>query len=141
MAGNFKDDLLSEQARQMYRPFCRFNEIIADSIERMTDVQLTAFKAYTGLAVSQLRAASKVEDGESAQLFGKSQMSFLNDMGNQFMNDTKQIAQVSSELKTELDDLIRDSLSNFNTTFEKANEQIKKSAKTGGERTKKASVA
>ena len=55
----------AEQAKTMYAPLTKFNELMVENMEKMTEFQLNTIKSYAELSIDQMKKAVEVKDVES----------------------------------------------------------------------------
>ena len=107
-------NLFSEQTKKFYAPFTQFNSIMANSLEKITELQLSAVKTYAELGLDQLRSLSKIEDANSLNAFGQKQAELMSNISSQVVEDSKKMAELGNDFKAAIDELFKQSLNTMN---------------------------
>ncbi|GAB3348926.1 MULTISPECIES: phasin family protein [Chromohalobacter] len=122
----------SEQTRGFFEPMRKFNGLMLDNMERMTEYQLDAMKRYSQLGVERMRAASEVKDAEDARDFTTQQADMLNSLSKQMLEDARAMADISLKFKADLEEMMSE-------TGQQAADQASENMKAASEPAKAAS--
>lgn len=117
----------TDQTRKLYTPALRFNGIVANSIQRMIEIQLGAVRSCADLCLTQLKQGSEgiknIEDLPSPIAIGHSQAELFSALSSQAVDSFKKMGELSNEIKEAMDELVRENLSVFTAVQEKATSQ------------------
>ncbi|ABE59811.1 MULTISPECIES: phasin family protein [Chromohalobacter] len=117
----------SEQTRGFFEPMRKFNGLMLDNMERMTEYQLDAMKRYSQLGVERMRAASEVKDAEGMRDFTTQQADMLNALSKQMLEDARAMADISLKFKSELEDMMAEAGQN---AADQASENMKSASES-----------
>ncbi|RXE48889.1 phasin family protein [Chromohalobacter israelensis] len=117
----------SEQTRGFFEPMRKFNGLMLDNMERMTEYQLDAMKRYSQLGVERMRAASEVKDAEGMRDFTTQQADMLNALSKQMLEDARAMAEISLKFKSELEDMMAEAGQN---AADQASENMKSASES-----------
>ncbi|MCK0767750.1 phasin family protein [Chromohalobacter canadensis] len=117
----------SEQTRGFFEPMRKFNGLMLDNMERMTEYQLDAMKRYSQLGVERMRAASEVKDAEDARDFTTQQADMLNALSKQMLEDARAMADISLKFKSELEEMMSEAGQN---AADQASENMKSASES-----------
>jgi len=98
----------AEQAKTMYSPMSKFNSLFVDNMEKLTEYQLNAVKSYAEMGLSQMKAASDVQDLESMRTFASSQAEIATGMNKKIMEDIKSLSDMTMEFKTQMEGVMEE---------------------------------
>ncbi|MDR9468769.1 phasin family protein [Marinospirillum sp.] len=116
----------TEQTKNMYNPMRKINSLLVENMEKMTDFQLEALKAYSHMGLSQMKSATEVKDADSVRDYSASQAEMMSTLSKKVLEDAKTMADMSMEFKTEVEKILEESRSQ---AFNKAAEETKAAAK------------
>jgi len=116
----------SEQTKNMYNPMRKINSLLVENMEKMTDFQLEALKAYSHMGLSQMKSATEVKDADSVRDYSASQAEMMSTLSKKVLEDAKTMADMSMEFKTEVEKILEESRSQ---AFNKAAEETKAASK------------
>lgn len=115
----------SEQTKNMYNPMRKINALLVENMEKMTDFQLEALKAYSQMGLTQMKQATSVKDADGVRDYSTSQAEMMSTLSKKVLEDAKTMADMSMEFKAEIEKIMEESRAQ---AFNKASED--KSAKT-----------
>ncbi|MDR5861333.1 phasin family protein [Halomonas eurihalina] len=102
-------DAFNEQAREFFTPMRKFNALMLDNMERVTQYQLEAMKRYSQMGTSRLRDAADIVDAEGGRDFGTRQVEMMTELSNQMLEDTRAMSEMSLRFKSDLEALYGES--------------------------------
>ncbi|OBX34049.1 phasin protein [Halomonas elongata] len=102
-------DAFNEQAREFFTPMRKFNALMLDNMERVTQYQLEAMKRYSQMGTSRLRDATDISDAEGVRDFGTRQVEMMTELSNQMLEDARAMSEMSLRFKSELESLYGES--------------------------------
>ena len=100
----------SEQTEKTLAPYAKFNKVFAKNVEQLTELQLSAVRAYSDLGLNQLKAVSEVEDIESLTAFNGQQLETLTKLSQQLLEDSNKFSSVAQSFKTEVEEFVADNV-------------------------------
>ncbi|MFC3680816.1 phasin family protein [Bacterioplanoides pacificum] len=106
----------AEQAKTMYAPMSKFNTLVVDNMEKMTEFQLNAIKSYADLGLDQMKKASDVKDAESMRAFTASQAEVASSLNKKIMDDAKALSDMAMDFKTQVETLMEEARSSAAAT-------------------------
>lgn len=92
----------NEQARKMYEPMARINQVMLKNAERMTEFSLNTIKNYSELGLKHLRHASEVNTPEAATDFSTKQAELVNTISQQILNDAQRLTELGNAMRNDL---------------------------------------
>ncbi len=95
-------DNLNEQARKMYEPLTRMNQVMLKNAERMTEFSLNTIKNYSEMGLNHLRQASEVNTPEAATDFSAKQAELVNTISQQIMQDAQRLTELGNAMRNDL---------------------------------------
>jgi len=99
----------SEQAKTMYAPLTKFNELMVQNMEKMTEFQLNTIKSYAELSIDQMKKAVEVKDVESLRTFSTSQVEVASNVNKKIMEDAKTLSDMATDFKDKMEAIWKDS--------------------------------
>ncbi|PSU26906.1 phasin family protein [Photobacterium phosphoreum] len=96
----------SEQTEKTLAPYAKFNKVFAKNVEQLTELQLSAVRAYSDLGLNQLKAVSEVKDIESLTAFNGQQLETLTKLSQQLLEDSNKFSSVAQGFKTEVEEFV-----------------------------------
>ncbi|MBE0483806.1 MAG: phasin family protein [Bacterioplanes sp.] len=106
----------TEQAKNMYAPMAKFNSLFVENMEKMTDFQLNAIKAYAEMGLDQMKKASEIKDADSVRTFTASQAEAATALNKKIMEDAKALSDMAMEFKTQVEGLVEEARATAATT-------------------------
>lgn len=106
----------TEQAKNMYAPMAKFNSLFVENMEKMTDFQLNAIKAYAEMGLDQMKKASEIKDADSVRTFTASQTEAATALNKKIMEDAKSLSDMAMEFKTQVEGLVEEARATAATT-------------------------
>ncbi len=122
----------AEQTKNMYNPLRKINALLVENMEKMTDFQLEALKAYSHMGLSQMKQATEVKDADSVRDYSAAQAEMLSTLSKKVLEDAKTMADMSMEFKAEVEKVLEESRSQ---AFNKAAAEAKPAAKAPAAKT------
>ncbi|WP_416886337.1 phasin family protein [Marinospirillum sp.] len=116
----------TEQTKNLYTPMRKINALLVENMEKMTDFQLEALKAYSHMGLSQMKQATEVKDADTVRDYSASQAEMMSSLSKKILEDAKTMADMSMEFKAEVEKILEQSRSQ---AFNKAAEETKAEAK------------
>lgn len=99
----------AEQAKNMYSPVAKFNQLMVDNMEKMTQFQLDSIKSYSEIGLGQLRSAAEIKDLESFRSYSASQAEAASAVNKKIIEDAKTFTDMSLEFKTRVEEILDES--------------------------------
>jgi len=100
----------SEQTEKALAPYTKFNKLFTKNVEQLTELQLSAVRAYSDLGLSQLKAVSEVKDLQSLTAFNSQQLETLLQLSQQLIADSNKFSSVAQTFKVEVEELVADNV-------------------------------
>lgn len=111
----------TEQTKNMYNPMRKINALLVENMEKMTDFQLEALKAYSQMGLNQMKQATKVKDADGVRDYSTSQAEMLGSLSKKVLEDAKTMADMSMAFKAEVEGIIEETRAQaFNKAGDKA---------------------
>lgn len=111
----------TEQTKNMYNPMRKINALLVENMEKMTDFQLEALKAYSQMGLNQMKQATKVKDADGVRDYSTSQAEMLGSLSKKVLEDAKTMADMSMAFKAEVEGIIEEARAQaFNKASDKA---------------------
>ncbi|MBL8251688.1 MAG: phasin family protein [Candidatus Competibacter sp.] len=101
---------LSKQYQNFLQPVVKANKLSAANLEALVNFQMNALQSYIDLAMTRMKAAADISDPASLQSFLTSQSEAIGSLQQKFMDDSKALAALTSQFKSEFDKLVQESL-------------------------------
>jgi len=102
----------SEQTEKTLAPYAKFNKLFTKNVEELTELQLSAVRAYSELGLTQLKAVSEVKDIQSLTAFNGQQLQTLTKLSKQLIEDSNKFNSVAQSFKSEVEELVADNVKN-----------------------------
>lgn len=99
----------SEQTKNMYNPMRKINALLVENMEKMTDFQLEALKAYSHMGLTQMKQATEVKDADSVRDYSTAQAEMMSTLSKKVLEDAKTMADMSMEFKAEIEKIMEES--------------------------------
>lgn len=99
----------NEQAKGMYAPVSKFNGLMVESLEKMTEFQLNAVKAYAEIFLGQMKKAADVKDVDSLRSLSSSQAETAATINKKVIEDAKALSEMAVEFKTQVESILEES--------------------------------
>lgn len=116
----------TEQTKNMYKPMRKINALLVENMEKMTDFQLEALKAYSQMGLTQMKQAAEVKDADSVRDYSTAQAEMMSSLSKKVLEDAKTMADMSMEFKAEIEKIMEESRAQV---FNKASEDKAAAAK------------
>ncbi len=109
----------TEQTKNFSEPLAKFNSLLVDSIEKMTEFQLDAIKSYASINIGQIKKVADVKDAESLRTFSSSQTEVAATVNKKIMEDAKQISEMANDFKGKVESIWAESRPTTGKTADK----------------------
>lgn len=119
---------VTEQSRKMYKPFNLAQLLTIRSLEKLTEYQLATVKNYAELGLKQMKANAEMSESGDASDFGNRQAEWVNNLSKQVLDDAKRLADISNEIKSDMEVLMQDIMSTAAEVTASAGEDKPKAA-------------
>ncbi|OUR67089.1 phasin family protein [Bermanella sp. 47_1433_sub80_T6] len=93
----------TEQAKNFSAPMAKFNSLLVDNMEKMTEFQLNTIKSYASISIGQIKNAADVKDAESMKTFSSSQAEVAATVNKKIMEDAKAISEMANDFKSQVE--------------------------------------
>ncbi len=93
----------TEQAKNFSAPLAKFNSLLVDNMEKMTEFQLNTIKSYASISIGQIKNAADVKDAESMKTFSSAQAEVAATVNKKIMEDAKVISEMATDFKTKVE--------------------------------------
>ncbi len=101
---------LTERNEKFLSPVLKFNQLVAQNIEQLANIQVNAVQSFSSTSVAQVKAAAEVTDVQSLFEYNASQMSVLNNISQQMIEDGQKLSNLGQEFKENLETLTKENL-------------------------------
>jgi phasin family protein len=98
---------LSEQSQKMAEPINEITTLTVDYIEKLSQFQVNAVKAYTDLGLDQLKNVAAVKDPETLQAYVSKQSEMAAQVGKKLADDAKTLAQLGEVFAEDIQNLAK----------------------------------
>ncbi len=78
-------------------------------MEKMTDFQLEALKAYSHMGLTQMKQATEVKDADGVRDYSTAQAEMMSTLSKKVLEDAKTMADMSMEFKAEIEKIMEES--------------------------------
>lgn len=110
MKNDFLENL-NEQAKKMYEPLAKMNQVMLKNAERMTEFSLNTLKNYSEMGLNHLKHASEVKSPESATDFSAKQTELVNTISQQILQDAQRLTELGNALRDDVMSVLGDAYS------------------------------
>jgi len=107
------DELFSKSNvsfEKVLEPSRRFNALMLDGVEKVTQFQLEAIRSYTELGLKSLREGLELRDPSDFQGFVSKQGERARELGEKVQGDARTLAGIQQELGSEMQKLIQNNV-------------------------------
>ncbi|THB67041.1 MAG: phasin family protein [Gammaproteobacteria bacterium] len=101
---------LSEQSQKMAEPVSEITSLAVDYIEKISQFQVNAVKAYTELGMEQLKNAASIKDPESLQSFIGQQTDMAQTVSKKIAEDAQSLAKLGEVFAADIQSLAKKDL-------------------------------
>ena len=109
-------------------PQRKFQALMLDGVEKLTQFQLEAFRSYADLGLKSLREGLEVKDVNDLQGFVGKQGERVRELGEKVQGDAQTLAGIHQELGSEVQKLVRNNLSGLTEAPRASRSSTKSSA-------------
>jgi phasin family protein len=99
----------NDQAKAMYAPMTKFNSLLVESMEKMTEFQLNTIKSYAEIGLSQMKNAVSIQDAEGLRQFTASQAEATSIINKKILEDAKAMSDMAADFRTKIEDVMAQS--------------------------------
>ena len=92
----------SEQAKNVYEPAIKFNQLVLNNAEKIARAQVTAFNGYAELGFSQLQEAATIKDVAEMKDFVNKQAEFAGSISKLLTEDANRLMNIGHAFKDDL---------------------------------------
>ena len=101
---------LSEQSQKMAEPINEITTLTVDYIEKLSQFQVNAVKAYTDLGLDQLKNMASIKDPDTLQSYINSQTEMAAQVSKKLADDAKALAQLGEVFAEDIQNLAKKDL-------------------------------
>jgi phasin family protein len=101
---------LSEQSQKMAEPVNEITSLAVDYIEKISQFQVNAVKAYTELGMDQLKNAASIKDADSLQGFIGRQQDMAQTVSKKIAEDAQTLAKLGEVFASDIQNLAKKDL-------------------------------
>jgi phasin family protein len=104
-----QDNILNafnEQAKAMYAPMAKFNSLLVESMEKMTEFQLRSIKSYAEIGFGQMKQAANIQDAEGMRQFSVVQTEATSTLNKKILEDAKAMTDMAAEFRNKIEDVM-----------------------------------
>ena len=121
---HFNSNELFAQAAEQYKtavaPVVKVNQLTVAGLEKVTAFQMAALRTYLDISLARMKAATQVDSPESLQSFIKGQVETAEVLRTKLAEDSKALTQISTEFKSQLDALAKESAEELGRSIKQA---------------------
>ena len=110
----------TEQAKTMFAPASKFNGLMVDSLEKMTEFQMKAIKSYSDILFGQMKKAAEVKDVDTLRTFSSSQAEAAGNINKKVIEDAKALTEMATDFKEQVESIMEESRSTAATATKAA---------------------
>ena len=114
-------DSMSTGAHRLTAPISSLNKTAIDNLAKVAELQFSMAKYLADVGINQLKAATQVNNLESARSFATKSIELAGQVNKKFLDESQQFLCLGTEFKRGVVDL-------FTFTSEQASEQSKENA-------------
>lgn len=92
----------SEQAKNVYEPAIKFNQLMLSNAEKIARAQITAFNSYAELGFSQLQEAATIKDVAEMKDFVNKQAEFAGSVSKLISEDANRMMNLGHAFKDDI---------------------------------------
>ncbi len=100
----------AQQTEKALAPYVKFNQLLTQNVEELTEMQLAALRTYSDLGLNQMKAASNVRDVQSLALFGSKQLETLTKLSKQMIDDGNRLSELAQQWKLNMDEMVAENM-------------------------------
>ncbi len=98
----------TEQAKTMFAPASKFNGLMVESLEKMAEFQINAIKAYTDIALGQMKKAAEIKDVDTLRTFSSSQAEAAGTINKKVIEDAKVLTEMATDFKEKVESIMEE---------------------------------
>lgn len=96
----------NDQAKAMYTPMAKFNSLLVESMEKMTEFQLNTIKSYAEIGLGQMKNAVTIQDAEGLRQFTASQAEATSIINKKILEDAKVMSDMAADFRNKIEDVM-----------------------------------
>ncbi|MGF1908467.1 phasin family protein [Vibrio kasasachensis] len=104
----------NDQTAKQLEPYIKFNKLVTKNVEVMTELQLNAVRTYSEMGLTQMKAATEIQDATSFAVFNSQQLNVLSKLSQQMTDDSNKLQSIASEFKDDVEKLTSENLKTVN---------------------------
>lgn len=116
----------SEQAKSMFTPLAKFNSLMVENMEKLTEFQINAAKGYAEMGLAQMKSAAEIKDLESARNFTSAQAETASTLNKKVIEDAKILSDMALNFKAQIEGIMEEVRTTAATTATAAPKAAKK---------------
>ncbi len=101
---------LSEQSQKMTAPVTEITSLTVEYMEKLSQFQVEAVKAYTSLGMDQLKNVAAIKDPESLQSFISQQNDVASTVSKKIAEDAKVLSKLGEVFAADIQNLAKKDL-------------------------------
>ncbi len=98
----------TEQAKTMFGPVSKFNGLMVEGLEKMTEFQLDAVKSYSEIVLGQIKKASEIKDVDTLRTFSTSQAEVAGSINKKIIEDAKALTDMATDFKGKVESIMEE---------------------------------
>lgn len=103
-------DMFTQQSKMLFAPITKYNGLLVENLEKMTQFQLDTIKAYSEMSLGQMKKASAVQGVDGLREFTASQAEMGAAINKRIVEDAKALSDMALEFKSKMEALFNESL-------------------------------
>jgi len=105
---------MGEQAKTMYEPALKFNQLVLSNTEKFARAQMKLFQEYAELGLSQLHDAANLKEAGDFKDFINKQTEFAGSISKKMSDDANTLVALSNEFKDDITKFAEENAKDFN---------------------------
>ncbi len=91
---------MSQQATDAYEKMTKVSQAMWESGQKLSEFQVNALRSYAEMSAEQAKLFMNIHDLESLKDFTTSQASYLSELGQKILRDSKEAMEISAEIRS-----------------------------------------
>lgn len=121
-------------------PARSYAALVTEHAETLASIQLDAAKAYTDLALNQVRAAADISDAEGVKNYVAGQSDVARQVSDRVKKDVEKLASANQSFVRKAQKLTEDSVATARKTAEEGVQTVQRTAEEGAQTSRKAAA-
>lgn len=126
--------------KTVLNPARSYAALVTEHAETLAGIQFDAAKAYTDLALKQVRAATDIRDAEGAKSYLAGQSDIAKQVSDRVKKDVEKLASANQSFVRKAQKLTQDSVATAQKTAEEGVQTVQKTAEEGAQTSRKAAA-